>query len=139
MKNIFTWSGIKTKRNYTVCDLLNLKGKKKLTQANPQNADEAQAAVEAKIDLLICVGKDVEKVRSKAPNHFLTAAILECELVTKDEILKASMALLEKGADAIYTSKSPHIVEYLSKESIPIMAHLGLVPAKSTWSGGLGV
>ena len=137
MRNIYTWSGINTKRNYTVYDLFNLKGKKRLTQANPCNADEADAAVEAKIDLMICLDKDVKQVRFKAPNHFLTAAILECDYVTKDEILKASMALLEKGADAIYTSKSPHVVEYLSKESVPVMAHLGLVPAKSTWSGGL--
>ena len=34
MKNIFEWGEKRTKRNFTVSDLLKLKGKIKLTQVN---------------------------------------------------------------------------------------------------------
>ena len=33
--------------------------------------------------------------------------------------------------------EGPHIVEILAKEEIPVMCHLGLVPRKSGWKGGL--
>ena len=56
MKEIFTWGeGKRSKRNFTIYDLLNLKGKKKLSQVNCGNEIEVQAAVEANIDLLICL------------------------------------------------------------------------------------
>ena len=138
MKEIFTWGdGGRSKRNFTIYDLLQLKGKKKLSQVNIGNEIEAQAAVEANIDLLICLNTDVKKIRVNAPNHFLTGAILEHEYYTKDDILKASMRTLENGADAIYTSKNPHVVEYLAKESVPVMGHLGFIPVKSSWTGGI--
>ena len=138
MKDIFEWGeGRRSKRNHTIYDLLQLKGKKKLTQVNIGNEIEAQAAVDANIDLLICLNTDVKKIRANAPNHFLTGAILEHEYYTKNDILKASMRTLENGADAIYTSKNPHVVEYLSKESVPVMAHLGFIPVKSSWTGGI--
>ena len=138
MKEIFTWgSGQRSKRNFTIYDLLNLKGKKKLTQVNCGNEIEVQAAVEANIDLLICLGRDIKMIRANAPNHFITGAILEHEYYNKDNLLKASMRTLENGADAIYTSKNPHVVEYLAKESVPVMAHLGFIPVKSSWTGGI--
>ena len=136
MKEIFTWGGgQRSKRNFTIYDLLNLKGKKKLTQVNCGNEIEVQAAVEANIDLLICLGRDIKMIRANAPNHFITGAILEHEYYNKDDLLKASMLTLENGADAIYTSKNPHVVEYLAKESVPVMAHLGFIPVKSSWTG----
>ena len=138
MKEIFTWSGgRRSKRNFTIYDLLNLKGKKKLTQVNCGNEIEVQAAVEANIDLLICLGRDIKIIRANAPHHFITGAILEHEYYNKDDLLKASMKTLENGADAIYTSKNPHVVEYLARESIPVMAHLGFIPVKSSWTGGI--
>ena len=138
MKEIFTWGeGKRSKRNFTIYDLLNLKGKKKLSQVNCGNEIEVQAAVEANIDLLICLSTDVKMIRANAPQHFLTGAILEHEYYSKDDLLKASMHTLENGADAIYTSKNPHVVEYLAKESVPVMAHLGFIPVKSSWTGGI--
>ena len=67
MKEIFTWGdGKRSKRNFTIYDLLNLKGKKKLTQVNCGNEIEVQAAVEANIDLLICLGRDIKIIRANA-------------------------------------------------------------------------
>ena len=137
MKNIYSFGAKKTKRNFTVYDLLNSKGKLKLTQVNSNTAYEAEAANKVGIDLLICSFKNIDTVRSKAPNTFLTAAVPFTDFCTKDDILKIAMKSLEKGADAIYTARSPHVVEHLSKECVPVMAHLGLVPRKSTWIGGI--
>ena len=35
------------------------------------------------------------------------------------------------------TARSMSIVSLLANEDIPVMGHLGLVPRKSTWVGGL--
>jgi len=137
MKKIYDFSGEQAYRNYTIKDLFQLKGKKKLTQINVKNTLEAKIAVEANIDLLITSYKVVKEIRNVAKNKFITAAIPFTEFKTNDEILSASLNALEEGADAIYTARSPHVVEYLSNESIPVMAHLGLVPRKSIISGGL--
>ena len=37
----------------------------------------------------------------------------------------------------VYTKRGPHIVEMLAREDIPVTCHLGFVPRKSTWQGGL--
>ena len=137
MKKIYDFSGEPTYRNYTIKDLFKLKGKKKLTQINVKDSIEAKIAVEANIDLLITGYKVVKEIRSIAKNKFITAAIPFTEFKTKDEILSASLKALEEGADAVYTARSPRVVEYLSNESIPVMAHLGLVPRKSIITGGL--
>ena len=137
MKKIYDFSGEQGYRNYTIKDLFQLKGKKKLTQINVKNTLEAKIAVEANIDLLITSYKVVKEIRNVAKNKFITAAIPFTEFKTNDDILSASLNALEEGADAIYTARSPHVVEYLSNESIPVMAHLGLVPRKSIISGGL--
>ncbi len=47
------------------------------------------------------------------------------------------MKSLELGADAVMTARSPAVVEMLAREDIPVMGHLGLVPRKSSWRGGL--
>ena len=137
MKKIYNFAGNLSYRNYTIKDLFDNKGKKKLSQINVKNEEEANIAVDANVDLLITGLAAIKKVRSIAKNNFTTVAIPFTEFKTNDEILKASLEALNNGADAIYTARSPRVVEYLAKESIPVMAHLGLVPRKSIWIGGL--
>jgi 3-methyl-2-oxobutanoate hydroxymethyltransferase len=137
MKKIYNFSGEKAFRNYTIADLFKLKGKKKLTQINVKNSIETKIAVEANIDLLITGYNIVKEIRNIAKNKFITAAIPFTKFKTNDEILSASLEALENGADAVYTARSPRVVEYLSNESVPVMAHLGLIPRKSIITGGL--
>ena len=137
MKKIYNFSGSLSYRNYTIKDLFDVKGKKKLSQINVKNEDETNIALDAKVELLITGLNSIKNVRSIAKNNFITVAIPFTEFKTKDEILKASLEALNNGADAIYTARSPYVVEFLSRESIPVMAHLGLVPRKSIWIGGL--
>ena len=137
MKKLYTWGGKFADRNLTVSDLLANKGKKKFIQTTATNEEEASAAKEAGIDLLLCKSPSIKDVRKGAPDIFLTATIDLALFPTKTEVLHEAFRAMSAGADQIYTARGPHIVEMLSKEDIPVMCHLGLVPRKSSWRGGL--
>ena len=137
MKKLYTWGGKFTDRNLTVSDLLENKGKNKFLQTTATNNEEASAAKEAGIDMLLCKSPFINEIRKGAPDIFLTATIDLALFPTKTEILNEAFRAMSVGADQIYTARGPHIVEMLSKEDIPVMCHLGLVPRKSSWKGGL--
>ena len=137
MKNIYTWSVKLAQRNLTIADLKTSKGKKKFTQVRVNTINEASAAETAGIDMIISNAKNVNEVRKGSNKLFLTASLFWEEFVTKDEILKGAFKALENGADAIFTPRNTEIIEMLAKEDIPVMGHLGLVPRKSSWFGGL--
>ena len=138
MKNIYTFGRRPAKRNYTVADLQALKGSgKRLSMCNPANETEIRACVEAGIDTLTVWDDQVESAREIAPHHFMGTAMNWGQYATPDEILRAAIDCMERGADMYFTNRSYDIVEMLSKESIPVQAHMGLVPSLSTWCGGL--
>ncbi len=137
MKDIYTFGGQFGKRNWTVYDLLNHKGKSKLTQVTADSLDEAVAAEAAGIDMLSVDDCDLEIVRAGAPHTFITGVTLLTDYVTNDEILRAAFKCMEQGADAVYTCASLNVVEMLANRDIPVMGHLGLVPRISTFIGGL--
>lgn len=56
---------------------------------------------------------------------------------TEKDVLTAAFKAMKDGADSVYTARGPHIVEMLAREQIPVMCHLGLVPRRSGWHGGL--
>ena len=89
MKNIYTWSAKPSQRNLTVADLKSFKGKKKFTQVRANTFDEAFAAEEAGIDMIVANAKNIIEVRKGSNNLFLTASLFWEEFVTKEEILKA--------------------------------------------------
>jgi len=137
MKKLYTWGGKFADRNLTVSDLLENKGKKKFLQTTATNSEEASAAKEAGIDMLLCKSPFIDEIRKGAPDIFLTATIDLALFPTTTEVLNEAFRAMSVGADQIYTARGPHIVEMLSKEDIPVMCHLGLVPRKSSWKGGL--
>ncbi len=137
MKNIFTFGEKPARRNLTIADLRDLKGVRQLTQTNPATAEEAAAAVAGGIDTLICGQSQYAGVRAGAPHTFLTAALMLTDFPTDEETIRAAFKYMEAGADAIYTMRRPQLVRLLADEGIPVMGHLGLVPRKSTWVGGL--
>lgn len=137
MKDIYTFGGQFGKRNWTVYDLLNHKGKSKLTQVTADSLDEAVAAEAAGIDMLSVDNCDLEIVRAGAPHTFITGVTLLTDYVTNDEILRAAFKCMEQGADAVYTCASLNVVAMLANKDIPVMGHLGLVPRISTFIGGL--
>lgn len=137
MKRIYDWDARPSLRNYTAADLRALKGQRKLTQTTANSVEEAAAARDAGIDLIMGNAHNTKAVREGAPDLFFTAALGLPDYPTETDILRAAFAAMKDGADSIYTARGPHIVEMLAREDIPVMCHLGLVPRKSTWNGGL--
>lgn len=136
-KRIYTWDAQPSRRNLTAADIRACKGVQILTQTTANTEEEAAAAAEAGIDMLICNAANVERVRVGAPHHFLTAAMPIPDFQTADDILRGALLALKQGADSVMTARQFAMVEMLAKEDIPVMGHLGLVPRKSTWRGGL--
>ena len=126
-------------RNYTVKDLQDLKGKKKLTQILVSNASEASAAEEAGIDLILAKpDENVPLIRKAASKTFMTVAIPFIKYSSKEKIVKKALELVELDADSIHCgSWNLNFMKYLNEFKIPFQGHAGLVPRRSTWIGGV--
>ena len=137
MKRIYDWDARPQTRNFTVADLRALKGVRKLVQTTANSTEEAAAAADAGIHLIMGDAQNTTAVRAGAPQLFFTAALGLPDYPTEHAVLTAAFKAMKDGADSVYTARGPHIVEFLAREDIPVMCHLGLVPRKSTWRGGL--
>ena len=137
MKRIYTWGAQPALRNVTLADLRAGKGNRKFTQVKVSIEDEAAAAAESGIDMIVCTSPNVDAVRRGNNTNFLTATIAFQNFPTETDVLREAFRVLTLGADAILTPRNLDIVTMLAKEDIPVMGHLGLVPRKSTWTGGL--
>ena len=112
-------------RNYTVKDLINLKGKKKLTQINVVSPEEASAAEASGIDMIICGVDQLKEIREAAPNTFLTCGIKYTEHASKESMMKEVFELIEIGVDSIHTNSwNINFIKYLSDFNIPFQGHV---------------
>ncbi|MDJ1017478.1 MAG: 3-methyl-2-oxobutanoate hydroxymethyltransferase [Paracoccaceae bacterium] len=137
MKKTFSFAGAPVERVLTVKCLRDAKGKRKFTQTTATTEEEARAASEAGIEMLIGGAPVLGAMRAGAPQAFITAGVHIWSFPSKDEILAQAFKLLEAGADAIYCPREPRIVEHLAEAKVPVMGHLGLVPRMATWTGGV--
>ena len=139
LKKVFSLSLQLGYRNYTVRDLIELKGKKKLTQINVTSPEEAIAAQEAGIDLIIAgPPSPLKKIREAAPNIFFTVGLNWLDHESKESITRKALELVEMGVDSIHCGCwNIDFIKYLSNFKIPIQGHVGLVPMRSTWTGGV--
>jgi 3-methyl-2-oxobutanoate hydroxymethyltransferase len=122
----------------TVADLKARKGKGQLTMLRYFSLDEAAAAEAAGIDIA-SVPPDLvthPRYREVAPTVFSMTGKTHLEYGAAEEYLRYAGEMLSKGADALYCSGSLQTVERLAREYIPIVGHVGLVPARATWTGG---
>jgi 3-methyl-2-oxobutanoate hydroxymethyltransferase len=116
--------------------LLNQKGKKKWLQVHVDTGAEAAAAVEAGIVILSCEpDHSLEPIRKAAPNAFVSAGMPHGAVASPNEAVRLGFEILRRGADAVYCSHSPHFIEAMARESIPVTGHVGLVPNKAAWTG----
>ncbi len=138
MPRIFDFAGREVQRSQTVAGLRALKGSgRRVTQTTAETAEEAAAAEEAGVELAVCRGANVRLVRAGSQRLFLTAALGFTQAVTADDMLRAAFAAIDAGADAVITARGYEMVRALTAESIPVVGHLGFVPRKSTWTGGV--
>ena len=138
MPRIFDFGGRDVERSQTVAGLRALKGAgRQAAQVTAETADEAAAAEAAGVEMVVCRAASVGRVREGSQRVFVTAALGFAEAVTADEILRAAFAAITGGADAVLTSRGGETVRALAHEQIPVVGHLGFVPRKSTWVGGV--
>ena len=135
------------KKKLTVYELLKLKGKRQIHEVFVNNIEEAVAAEEAGIDIIVAAYgmpwhgiystlDDVKKIREAAPNTHLMSAAPERSFSNSSEAVKAAYRLMTLGCDSFYTNNSSHIIKELRKEKVPVVSHVGLVPGNNTWTGG---
>ena len=87
--------------------------------------------------MVVCRAANVARVREGSRRVFVTAALGFSEAITSDEVLRAAFAAVVAGADAVITGRSYELVAILAAEQVPVVGHLGFVPRKSTWIGGV--
>jgi 3-methyl-2-oxobutanoate hydroxymethyltransferase len=138
MPRIFDFGGREVERSATVADLRALKGSgRHAAQVTAETTEEAAAAEAAGIEMVVCRAANVPRVREGSRRVFVTAALGFADAVTSDEILRTAFSAITAGADAVITGRGLDTVRMLANEQIPVMGHLGFVPRKSTWVGGI--
>ena len=138
-KRVFSINNDLGYRNYTVRDIIQLKGKKKLTQVRVTNAEEAAAAEEAGIDLLLTgPGPEFSKIRKAAAKTFMTVGVPFIQNPSKRDATKKAFEIIEAGADSLMCQNwNLDWMKHLSKFRIPFQSHVGFIPRRTTWIGGI--
>ena len=138
-KRVFSINNDLGYRNYTVRDIIDLKGKKKLSQLRVTSAQEAAAAEEAGIDLLLTGhGPELAEIRKAAAKTFMTVGVPFIENPSKREATKKAFEIIEAGADSLMCQNwNLDWMKHLSKFRIPFQSHVGFIPRRTTWIGGI--
>jgi 3-methyl-2-oxobutanoate hydroxymethyltransferase len=137
-----TLGGAYGTRNHTVKNLRDLKGKRVLVETLPFSPEEAAAAEEAGIDTMK-VRFDPKQpapaaaIRQAAPNTFMAFSVPLLAAASETEAVRLAYDAMAIGADAIMCQWSPRFVAAAAEAGVPVQGHAGLVPRKSTWTGGL--
>ena len=142
LKRVMSLGGAYGTRNYTIKDLRDCKGKRTLVETLPFSTEEAAAAEEAGIDTMK-VRFDPNQpelaanIRQAAPNTFMAFSVPLVAAASEVEAVRLGYQAMSIGADAIMCQWSPKFISAAADAGIPIQGHAGLVPRKSTWTGGL--
>ncbi len=138
-KRVFSINNELGYRNYTVKDLKELKGKKNFTQVRVTTPNEAAAAQEAGIDLLLTgPGKEFPYIRKAASKTFMTVGIPFIENPSKRDATKKAFDIIQEGADSLMCQNwNLDWMKHLSNFRIPFQSHVGFIPRRTTWIGGI--
>ena len=136
------------KKKITVKDLQNFKGKKQLTLILVKNREEALAAEKVGVEMIGtgAAGKytnphdhatfeEVLQIRKSAPNAFMHYGAPDTLWPTLDKAKKLAFKMLEYDFDMFYCHRI-EILKSLYKEGVPCLGHVGLIPQRTTWTGG---
>lgn len=142
LKRVMTLGGAYGTRNYTVRDLRDQKGKRVLVETLPFTPEEAAAAEEAGIDTMKVrfdprQPDSAAAIRKAAPNTFMSFSVPLVAAASETEAVRIAYQAMELGADGVMCQWSPRFVAAAAEAGVPVQGHAGLVPRKSTWTGGL--
>lgn len=122
----------------TVAEMLACKGVRKLSKVTLQTIEQACAAEAAGIDVATArMSSGIEALRKAAPSLFMVFGLRHGEASSAKAELRRAFDALEMGADAVYCPMRMKVVRRLASEGVPVVGHVGLVPRRSTWTGGL--
>tara|TARA_Y100001970_G_scaffold242889_1_gene307694 strand:- start:2389 stop:3075 length:687 start_codon:yes stop_codon:yes gene_type:complete len=80
----------------------------------------------------------LKEIREAAPNTFFTVGLNWLKHESKESILKTALEMMDIGIDSLHCgSWNIEFIKYLNSFRIPFQGHVGLVPMKSTWTGGV--
>jgi 3-methyl-2-oxobutanoate hydroxymethyltransferase len=121
----------------TIQDLRACKGKRQLAYVQVARDEEAIAAAEAGMDMIgtAFLPERAHFARLAKGAHF-QFGLPWGKHACATEALRDAMAAMQAGAQSVYCGMSPNVVEVLSREGVPVICHVGLVPPKATWTGG---
>ena len=121
----------------TVADIRANKGKRQMTMVHIENREEARACAAAGIHVL-SIETPIwdEGMREAAGDVFVQVGLQYGALQTTEDYLRAAHDAMRIGGDCCYCAASTQIVKRLSQEGVPIVGHVGLIPARRTWTGG---
>lgn len=142
LTRVMNMAGAYGLRNHTVRSIRDLKGVRQLVETLPFLPEEAAAAEAAGIDTMKVrfaggARESAAAIRRSAPHTFMSFVLPLTEIASEAEALRAAFDAMEAGADAIMGQFGLPFVEALAKAGVPVQGHVGLVPRKSTWTGGL--
>ena len=146
LTRVMNMAGAYGLRNHTVKSIRDLKGVRQLVETLPFLPKEAAAAEAAGIDAMkVRFSRDESRnerqsafhIREAAPHTFMSFVLPLTEVTSEAGALRAAFDAMEAGADAIMCQFGLPFVEVLAKAGVPVQGHVGLVPRKSTWTGGL--
>ena len=142
LKRIMTLGGAYGTRNYTVKDLRDQKGVRVLVETVPFTPEEAAAAEEAGVDTMKVRFDPTNPepaiaMRRAAPNTFMAFSIPLVAAASETEAVRLAYDAMVVGADAVMCQWSPRFISAATEAGVPVQGHAGLVPRRSTWTGGL--
>jgi 3-methyl-2-oxobutanoate hydroxymethyltransferase len=127
-------------KKLTIHDLFAAKKSGRMfTEIRTSDLKEALACAEAGVEIIMCMQEDLPVIRPAVPNVFIVAAhnVGDPKVASADQAVSAGFKLMELGADAVYSGMSMKCVEAMAREYIPVIGHIGFVPYRSTWCGGV--
>ena len=109
------------------------------TEIRTSNLNEAVACAEAGVEMIMCMEEDLPAIRPAVPDVFIIAAhnVNDPRAASPEQAVSAGFRLMNAGADAVYSALSMKCVEAMAREYIPVVGHIGFVPYRSTWIGGV--
>lgn len=122
----------------TVKDLLDARGKHQFSMLRIETIEEAEAAQRAGVELLSVPPAMMfdRRFREVAPDCFAFPGDSFYEIGTTDDFLKWAFPLFKHGADGFYCSASLGTIRAMTDFGLPVCSHIGLIPARRTWTGG---
>lgn len=125
-------------RRLTIAEILALRGTRTLSMLRVETLEEAAAAEAAGIDMLSVPPALLERgLRDVAPTIFTCPGLEYGDFISEEDYLRAAFRALRAGGDAVYCAARTQTIRRLAEEGIPVCGHVGLIPSRATWTGGL--